>query len=154
MSPRKKEAQDDHQVRRAAISADIEAAAQIADHHSKELGVAAMRVEEIALEQRVVSGVRCEADDERVEIEFNEFGAACERDHRTQTGVRCNGTALLLSRRDTSWQLGNLRNNKFLLRPVLSDHEDIRPRLDNRRELVVFVVAHQMMIVIRNSTYC
>jgi hypothetical protein len=82
MSPRKKEAQDDQQIRRAAIRANVEAAAQIADHHSKDLGVAAMRVEEIAFEQRVVSGAPREADDERVEINFNELGAARERDHR------------------------------------------------------------------------
>ena len=45
VSPRKKEAQDDQQVRRAAISIDFEAAAQIADHYSKDFGVAAMLAE-------------------------------------------------------------------------------------------------------------
>jgi hypothetical protein len=45
VSPRKKEAQDDQQIRRAGIGTDIEAAAQIADHHSKDFGVAAMLAE-------------------------------------------------------------------------------------------------------------
>ena len=97
LAPRlgQEEAQNDDQIGRASMRADVEAAQEIANDHAAHGGAAMMQIEElIAFQQHMVPRRRGDADDELVKIEPCKLCASFERDHSglDRTCVRQNAT--------------------------------------------------------------
>ena len=70
---REEEAQNDEQVCRNTMRTNIDIAQKVVDNHAAHHCMAAMHVQPVALQQRLVSRLWLDADNEGFEIEVGEF---------------------------------------------------------------------------------